>query len=500
MDRVVREMVRDIDPAWNDIGQPVADEMRRYLKHTYPLRDRRSHKVIRFHNVNSGWYDIPCLAYPWGYSNIKQNCPTVDKSILDYITRVISTHIQIDQQTEDVYGYSDGGNPQQSTVTEQYIAARQSPIFCQYLQEWKDPEGIGPIQIPSRTTVSEAVKLLLLAEICENTSDDAPDILASDIERILSDQQRLNEIEDCPLWELLVKPNQHSVPSLHPDSHSGKNAFYTIGLHGDYRFGGIHSFVIDPEYRQAFLAKEAETGIDAQTIMKCIGKDWSEKPYRRCGQKIEAFSNLLSLLDGNERVRIQQDQLEAATLDILRQEEIVTKIYSGDYILSKGVDIGIIKGKIVDLKSGREGEHDKWFQSSISLQQTSGMEMPQFKPAQAITRGATATIEGNGFEEGEGEPVDRSEEYISSAISTLKCNIPLIEKIRRKGAPWYGIQVELCNALPDSIDKKERTKIAYANVPRAMNEIFGRKKWSTEKRPKATDPKKTTTWVVVKGG
>jgi len=124
---------------------------------------------------------------------------------------------------------------------------------------------------------------------------------------------------------------------------------------------------------------------------------------------------------------------------------------------------------------------------------------PQLKPA-VLNKGedATAPTEEIVSEEDEGEPVDRYEEYVSSAISSLNNNILLKEKIETKGSPWYGIQVELMNALPEFIDDNEKRQLAFSILPRAMNEIFGEGSWETEKRPKARDTGKTTTWVVIK--
>ena len=100
-------------------------------------------------------------------------------------------------------------------------------------------------------------------------------------------------------------------------------------------------------------------------------------------------------------------------------------------------------------------------------------------------------------EEGEGEPIDIYEANISSAINSLRNNVLLIEGIQQNGKPWYGIQIELMNALPDVIDEEERRQIAYNIVPRAMNEIFGDERWDTEKRPKKSGSG-TTSWIVLK--
>jgi len=129
---------------------------------------------------------------------------------------------------------------------------------------------------------------------------------------------------------------------------------------------------------------------------------------------------------------------------------------------------------------------------------TSVLEKPQPKPALTKNGEAVTTTEDIGAEEGEGEPVDLYEEYITSAISSLNNDINLIDTIKRKGSTWYGVQVKLMDALPDFIDEKERRDIAYTILPRAMNAIFGEGKWNTEKRPKPGFPERKTTWVIVK--
>lgn len=60
-----------------------------------------------------------------------------------------------------------------------------------------------------------------------------------------------------------------------------------------------------------------------------------------------------------------------------------------------------------------------------------------------------------------------------------------------------GILKVLENALPDIIDERDRNKIAYNNVRRALNEVFGEGNWDTEKRLKR-DESGSTTWVVIK--
>ncbi len=100
------------------------------------------------------------------------------------------------------------------------------------------------------------------------------------------------------------------------------------------------------------------------------------------------------------------------------------------------------------------------------------------------------------FPEGEG-PIDLLEGYIASAIATLKNDVSLYDEIRRRGKPWYGIQLRLAEALPDVIDEGERKDIAFRNMFRALDEILGQGMWQREKRPKKSGPG-TTTWVLLK--
>lgn len=102
------------------------------------------------------------------------------------------------------------------------------------------------------------------------------------------------------------------------------------------------------------------------------------------------------------------------------------------------------------------------------------------------------------FNEGEGESVDILEQHISSAINSLKNDIFYIEQLRQNGKPWADVQNKLKDALPDIIDPNERWDIAFQNIKRALNDIFGENNWDTEKRPKKSDPTKTTTWIIVK--
>jgi hypothetical protein len=95
------------------------------------------------------------------------------------------------------------------------------------------------------------------------------------------------------------------------------------------------------------------------------------------------------------------------------------------------------------------------------------------------------------------EPDDVYERYLVSAIETFKNDVTTIGRIKHNGLPWMGILKVLENALPEIIDERDRNKIAYNNVRRALNEVFGDGNWDTEKRLKR-DESGSTTWVVIK--
>lgn len=96
------------------------------------------------------------------------------------------------------------------------------------------------------------------------------------------------------------------------------------------------------------------------------------------------------------------------------------------------------------------------------------------------------------------EEVDVLETYITQAIATMKTNVLLIDETTQKGKPWMGIQVAFESALPAVLDSKERRDIAFKNMRRALNEIFGVDKWGTDKRPKKDGSGKEVTYIIIK--
>lgn len=99
---------------------------------------------------------------------------------------------------------------------------------------------------------------------------------------------------------------------------------------------------------------------------------------------------------------------------------------------------------------------------------------------------------GNGEVEA-GEKPDVLEMYISAAIQKLR-GTDILERLG-PGTPWMEVQMRLTKFLPDVL--VDREKVAYSNVPRALDEICGKGCWDTEKRPRKARTGMTT-WVKLK--
>jgi len=95
------------------------------------------------------------------------------------------------------------------------------------------------------------------------------------------------------------------------------------------------------------------------------------------------------------------------------------------------------------------------------------------------------------------KPVDALETYIEGALVGFEKDAATVDRLRRNGLPWRGVQERLAELLPDVLDEQERRKVAYSIVPRAMDRVFGKDRWQTEKRPSKSSSG-TTTWLVVK--
>jgi hypothetical protein len=85
--------------------------------------------------------------------------------------------------------------------------------------------------------------------------------------------------------------------------------------------------------------------------------------------------------------------------------------------------------------------------------------------------------------------------YEDAAFEALRADGELLNRLRRYGVPWRGVQERLKEELPDHLP--DRNTIAYGLVPRAMDAVVGRQgiAWKTEKRPSKKGDGHTT-WIV----
>jgi hypothetical protein len=82
---------------------------------------------------------------------------------------------------------------------------------------------------------------------------------------------------------------------------------------------------------------------------------------------------------------------------------------------------------------------------------------------------------------------------IKDAIAAVVSRAELKRQIEEGGRPWMAIQAPLEEQLRNF---RDANKLAFENVPRVLDEMFGRDKWRTEKRAKRSGSG-TTTWVLV---
>ena len=92
-------------------------------------------------------------------------------------------------------------------------------------------------------------------------------------------------------------------------------------------------------------------------------------------------------------------------------------------------------------------------------------------------------------------PVDEPSSHEGDAIDAFRSDAKFLERIRRRGVPWRGVQERIKQELPDSLPNRDQ--IAYELVPRAMNAAFGAQSshWDTVKRPSRSGSGKTT-WII----
>lgn len=91
-------------------------------------------------------------------------------------------------------------------------------------------------------------------------------------------------------------------------------------------------------------------------------------------------------------------------------------------------------------------------------------------------------------------PVDAIETYRRQAIQKLRNDNAFMEKLRGpKGQPWKAVSVQIESYLPSALHG--RADVAHQLVARAMDEIFGRQNWVTERRSRKSGPGETT-WII----
>lgn len=86
----------------------------------------------------------------------------------------------------------------------------------------------------------------------------------------------------------------------------------------------------------------------------------------------------------------------------------------------------------------------------------------------------------------------------SSAIEKFKTDKEILHRLRNFGVPWRGVQENLKEKLPETLEERER--VAYDLVPKAMTAVFGKQDvgWMTEKRASKSGHGQTT-WILITG-
>ncbi len=134
---------------------------------------------------------------------------------------------------------------------------------------------------------------------------------------------------------------------------------------------------------------------------------------------------------------------------------------------------------------------------AIQLQQRFEKELSQIMDGLIIIEPSSEIGATNGISDGEiNEKKDTLRIYFSSAIQKLKNQVDFIQKMQAGGLPWRGVQAKLEALLPDTM--QDREKQAFNLVKLALDEIYGKNGWKTERRPSKSKPGGFTTWVVIK--
>ena len=82
-----------------------------------------------------------------------------------------------------------------------------------------------------------------------------------------------------------------------------------------------------------------------------------------------------------------------------------------------------------------------------------------------------------------------------AAIEAFRSDQKFLERLRRYGVPWRGVQERLKEEVPDNLS--DRDNVAYGLVAKALDAAFGPQEtaWTTERRPSKSGSGYTT-WIV----
>lgn len=142
------------------------------------------------------------------------------------------------------------------------------------------------------------------------------------------------------------------------------------------------------------------------------------------------------------------------------------------------------------VKTSAEDLRQRFANALASARGTAQPEIPQGGKAPAPSQEEQAEPD---------EEQDALRSYEDAAIKAFKADAQLLDRLRKLGVPWRGVQERLKEALPDVLS--DRDSIAYGLVPKAMTAVFGEQNtaWNTEKRPSKSGSG-FTTWIAIGGG
>jgi hypothetical protein len=93
------------------------------------------------------------------------------------------------------------------------------------------------------------------------------------------------------------------------------------------------------------------------------------------------------------------------------------------------------------------------------------------------------------------QPADFMENCARAAIEHFKKDNVLRTKLA-KGHPWKGVLESLKQGLPEDLDNRDT--FAHNLVVRSMDEVYGKGRWTTDKRDSKSSPGSHVTYIVLK--